>query len=167
MINKQKYHRLKKEYQETGNVTVSAMRADVNRPTARKYLNENKTPPRPDYLRVLPFAQQVVEIILNLLGGKSIRSAPIMFRQLGHVRDIRALRHGGITSHTESLNELLTKFGHRTKPSFQSHQPHPHFELAFPAPRSGLVQTPIINVEVCGERFRHKTRSGGKNIQIH
>jgi hypothetical protein len=44
MITKQKYHRLMKEYQETGNVTVSAMRADVSRPTARKYLHENKPP---------------------------------------------------------------------------------------------------------------------------
>lgn len=44
MINKQKYHRLMKEYQATGNVTVSAMRADVSRPTARKYLNDSKTP---------------------------------------------------------------------------------------------------------------------------
>lgn len=44
MITKQKYHRLMKEYQETENVTVSAMRADVSRPTARKYLNENKSP---------------------------------------------------------------------------------------------------------------------------
>ena len=44
MINKQKYHRLMKEYQGTGNVTVSAMRADISRPTARKYLNESKSP---------------------------------------------------------------------------------------------------------------------------
>jgi transposase len=44
MINNQKHHRLMKEYQETGNVTVSAMRADVSRPTARKYIKEGKTP---------------------------------------------------------------------------------------------------------------------------
>lgn len=44
MINKQKYHRLMNEYQETGNVSVSAMRADVSRPTARKYVKGSKTP---------------------------------------------------------------------------------------------------------------------------
>ena len=44
MINKQKYHRLMNEYQETGNVSVSAMRADVSRPTARKYVKGRKTP---------------------------------------------------------------------------------------------------------------------------
>jgi hypothetical protein len=44
MINNQQYHRLMKEYQNTGNITVSAMRADVSRPTARKYLNSNQTP---------------------------------------------------------------------------------------------------------------------------
>ena len=49
MINKQKYHRLMKEYQQTGNLTDSAMRADVSRPTARKYLNQTQ---RPDQLQV-------------------------------------------------------------------------------------------------------------------
>lgn len=44
MINNQQYHRLMKEYQETGNLTVSAMKADVSRPTARKYLNGDQPP---------------------------------------------------------------------------------------------------------------------------
>lgn len=44
MITNQKYHRLMKEHEKTGNVTVSAMRADVSRPTARKYLQECKGP---------------------------------------------------------------------------------------------------------------------------
>ena len=44
MITKQQYRRLMSEYQETGNVTVSAMKADVSRPTARKYLRD-RTPP--------------------------------------------------------------------------------------------------------------------------
>src|SRR5512133_1227856 len=38
MITKQQYRRLMSEYQETGNVMVSAMKADMSRPTARKYL---------------------------------------------------------------------------------------------------------------------------------
>lgn len=46
MIAKQKYHRLMKEYQSTGNVTLSAMKADVSRPTARKYV-EAQQPPDP------------------------------------------------------------------------------------------------------------------------
>ena len=39
MITKQQYRKLMSEYQQTGNVTVSAMKADVSRPTARKYLD--------------------------------------------------------------------------------------------------------------------------------
>src|SRR5690349_2182604 len=46
MIAKQKYHRLMKEYQSTGNITLSAMKADISRPTARKYL-EAQQPPDP------------------------------------------------------------------------------------------------------------------------
>jgi hypothetical protein len=44
MITKQQYRRLMSEYQETGNVTESAMKAGMSRPTARKYL-EAKQPP--------------------------------------------------------------------------------------------------------------------------
>ena len=44
MITKQQYRRLMNEYQATGNVTESAMKADVSRPTARKYLEAGQTP---------------------------------------------------------------------------------------------------------------------------
>jgi len=44
MITKQQYRKLMSEYQETGNVTVSAMKADMSRPTARKYLAELQPP---------------------------------------------------------------------------------------------------------------------------
>jgi len=44
MITKQQYRKLMSEYQETGNVTVSAMKADMSRPTARKYLDELQVP---------------------------------------------------------------------------------------------------------------------------
>jgi response regulator of citrate/malate metabolism len=44
MITKQQYRRLMSEYQETGNVSESAMKAGMSRPTARKYL-EAKQPP--------------------------------------------------------------------------------------------------------------------------
>ncbi len=44
MITKQQYRRLMNEYQETGDVTESAMKADVSRPTARKYLDAAQTP---------------------------------------------------------------------------------------------------------------------------
>ncbi len=44
MITKQQYHRLMNEYQANGNVTVSAMKANVSRPTARKYLKSGKAP---------------------------------------------------------------------------------------------------------------------------
>ena len=44
MINNQQYHRLMKEYQQTGNLSVSAMKADVSRPTARKYLHRHQPP---------------------------------------------------------------------------------------------------------------------------
>jgi len=44
MITKQQYRRLMSEYQETGNVTLSAMKADMSRPTARKYLRDGKPP---------------------------------------------------------------------------------------------------------------------------
>ena len=46
MIAKQQYHRLMKEYQSTGNVTASAMKADISRPTARKYLEGQQPPDR-------------------------------------------------------------------------------------------------------------------------
>jgi len=44
MITKQQYRRLMSEYQTTGNVTRSAQRADVTRPTARKYLDAGHPP---------------------------------------------------------------------------------------------------------------------------
>jgi len=44
MITKQQYRKLMSEYQETGNVTVSAMKADMSRPTARKYLDAVQPP---------------------------------------------------------------------------------------------------------------------------
>jgi transposase len=44
MITKQQYRRLMSEYQATGNVTESAMKADVSRPTARKYLEAGESP---------------------------------------------------------------------------------------------------------------------------
>ena len=44
MITKQQYRRLMSEYQTTGNVTASAMKADVSRPTARKYLGAGQVP---------------------------------------------------------------------------------------------------------------------------
>jgi hypothetical protein len=44
MITKQQYRKLMSEYQETGNTTTSAMKADVSRPTARKYLSAAQPP---------------------------------------------------------------------------------------------------------------------------
>src|ERR1051326_277738 len=44
MITKQQYRRLMSEYQETGNVSVSAMKAGMSRPTAQKYLKALQAP---------------------------------------------------------------------------------------------------------------------------
>jgi transposase InsO family protein len=44
MITKQQYRKLMSEYQETGNQSVSAMKAAMSRPTARKYLEAGKPP---------------------------------------------------------------------------------------------------------------------------
>ena len=44
MITKQQHRRLMNEYQETGNVSMSAMKAGMSRPTARKYLGAQQTP---------------------------------------------------------------------------------------------------------------------------
>jgi len=44
MITKQQYRKLMSEYQETGNVTVSAMKAAMSRPTAQKYLGASQPP---------------------------------------------------------------------------------------------------------------------------
>jgi transposase len=44
MITKQQYRRLMSKHQETGNVSVSAMKAGMSRPTARKYLEAQQTP---------------------------------------------------------------------------------------------------------------------------
>ncbi len=44
MITKQQYRKLMSEYQETGNVSDSAMKAGMSRPTARKYLEAAQPP---------------------------------------------------------------------------------------------------------------------------
>lgn len=44
MITKQQYRRLMSEIQETGNVSVSAMKAGMSRPTAQKYLEAGQPP---------------------------------------------------------------------------------------------------------------------------
>ena len=44
MITKQQYRKLMSEYQETGSQTGSAMKADMSRPTARKYLEAAQPP---------------------------------------------------------------------------------------------------------------------------
>lgn len=44
MIRNQQYRRLINEYERTGNVTKSAQLADMNRPTARKYLKQRTAP---------------------------------------------------------------------------------------------------------------------------
>jgi len=44
MITKQQYRRLMNENQETGNVSISAMKAGMSRPTARKYLKAGQPP---------------------------------------------------------------------------------------------------------------------------
>jgi len=44
MITKQQYRKLMSEYQETGNVSDSAMKAGMSRPTARKYLEAEQPP---------------------------------------------------------------------------------------------------------------------------
>lgn len=44
MITKQQYHRLMNEHQAHGNITVSALKADTSRPTARKYVQAGKEP---------------------------------------------------------------------------------------------------------------------------
>src|ERR1017187_1696034 len=44
MITKQQYKRLMSEYKETGKIMVSAMKADVDSHTARKYIEAGKCP---------------------------------------------------------------------------------------------------------------------------
>ena len=44
MITKQQYHRLMNEHQAHGNISVSALKADTSRPTARKYVRAGKSP---------------------------------------------------------------------------------------------------------------------------
>jgi hypothetical protein len=44
MITKQQYRKLMSEYQETGKLTRSAMKAGISRQVARKYLEASKTP---------------------------------------------------------------------------------------------------------------------------
>jgi transposase len=72
MITKQQYRRLMSEYQETGNVSVSAMKAGMSRPTAQKYLKAAQPPQelqakhawrtRPDPLvEIWPQAQRMLE----------------------------------------------------------------------------------------------------------
>src|SRR3974390_2660427 len=72
MINQQQYKRLMSEYEKKGNISISAMKADLTRPTARKYIETGKCPAelqakhtwrtRPDPLEeVWPKAQQMLE----------------------------------------------------------------------------------------------------------
>src|SRR5260221_8078571 len=44
MITNQQYHRLMNEHQAHGNITVSALKSDTSRPTARKYVRAGKSP---------------------------------------------------------------------------------------------------------------------------
>jgi len=44
MITQQQYKRLMSEYEKTGNITLSAMKADLDRVTARKYIKAGKAP---------------------------------------------------------------------------------------------------------------------------
>ena len=44
MITKQQYQRLMKTYKETGQIQASALKADVNRHTARKYIEAKQSP---------------------------------------------------------------------------------------------------------------------------
>lgn len=44
MITQQQYKRLMREYKATGNISDSAMKADVDRQTARKYIQAGKSP---------------------------------------------------------------------------------------------------------------------------
>ena len=44
MITNQQYRRLMNEKQETGNVSISALKAGMSRPTARKYLKAGQSP---------------------------------------------------------------------------------------------------------------------------
>lgn len=44
MITKQQYRKLMSNYQETGNVSNSALKADVSRPTAQKYIKAAQPP---------------------------------------------------------------------------------------------------------------------------
>ena len=44
MITKQQYRKLMNEYQATGNVTNSALKAAMSRPTARKYVTAAQPP---------------------------------------------------------------------------------------------------------------------------
>ena len=44
MITQQQYKRLMSEYEKTGNIVLSAMKADVDRHTARKYIEAGKSP---------------------------------------------------------------------------------------------------------------------------
>ena len=44
MITRQQYHRLMKEHETHGNISVSALNADISRPTARKYVRAGKIP---------------------------------------------------------------------------------------------------------------------------
>jgi hypothetical protein len=72
MITKQQYRQLMNTYQETGNVTISALKADVSAPTARKYLRAGQPPDeqqtkhtwrtRPDPLAgIWPHAEAMLE----------------------------------------------------------------------------------------------------------
>ena len=70
MITKQQYKRLMSEYKKTGKMLVSAMMADVDPHTARKYIEAGKCPAelqakhtwrtRPD-----PLAKVWAEVTLN------------------------------------------------------------------------------------------------------
>lgn len=77
MITKQQYRRLMNDYQETGSVSVSAMKAGMSRPTARKYLKAKQPPEqlqakhnwrtRPDLLvEIWPTAESMLREAPNL-----------------------------------------------------------------------------------------------------
>ncbi len=116
MITQQQYQRLMSEYEKTGKVTVSAMKADMDRQTARKYIEAGKGPAelqvkhtwrtRPD-----PLAQIWDEVTRMLAEAPELESKTLFDHFLarpdsglepGHLRTFyRRVRHWRATQGPE------------------------------------------------------------------
>jgi transposase len=152
MITKQQYHRLMNEHQAHGNITLSALKADTSRPTARKYVRAGKSPAelqakhtwrtRPDPLSAIwPQAEAMLEAAPEL-------EAKALFEHLGE-RCPEAMEEQHLRTFQRRVQQWRLKHG-------------PDKEVFFPQDRSpgqamqlDWTHATELGISIGGQRYDH------------